>query len=456
MQQEKTIAAIATPPGEGGIAIIRLSGAEAVSILDQIFCPANPQYRRRMPSNLMVYGNIFDTEKSAIDEAMTVVMRAPKSYTREDVVELHCHGGRIIAKRVLNLMIQHGASPASPGEFTRRAFMNGRIDLSQAEAVQQLIGAQSQKASDAALHQMQGGVSARIQALREDIIKLLSAVEACIDFPEEVAEEEAISDLLPKTLHLAETLETAANARHAKVLQEGIRVVIAGQPNVGKSTLLNALLQEDRAIVTDVPGTTRDVLTEGLLLDGILFHLSDTAGLRDSQDEVERIGIERAEQVLSHADIGLILIDASLPWQDAYIELIEKPFAGKRLLVLNKGDLPSVLSESSVQKHLPKYPVLSISAREGIGISQLTDRLVAMAEEVLPADAALTNGRHIEAAQCAARSLRAAASSMEQDLPLDLCAVDLREALHRLGTITGESVDEQVLDEIFASFCVGK
>lgn len=451
-----TIAALATPPGAGGLSVVRISGPDSVSLLSAVFSPAGKQTVEAMPSHRLTYGHVVDAARQPLDESMAVLMRAPRSYTREDVAEIHCHGGHISSSRILSLLFANGAKPAAPGEFTRRAFENGRIDLSQAEAVQQFINASGTRAADSALSQMMGGVSRQVQSACAAITAQLAAVEASIDFPDEVDEQEAIALLLPQTRAWAKKLRDACDERRARVLRDGLRVVIVGPPNVGKSSLLNALLMEERAIVTDIPGTTRDILTESLWLDGVLVHLSDTAGLHESEDHIERIGITRAQAAMQRADVCTFVMDASKPWNDQYLELLQLPFSGTRLVLLNKDDLPRQLTPADVQARLPDVPVIALSAKEETGLATLTDCLIACATDGPPADTLLTNARHIDAAKSAAIALEHATRAIEEGVELDLCAVDLRDALHHLGAITGEDVDEDVLNRIFSDFCVGK
>lgn len=454
---QPTIAAIATPPGPGGIAILRISGPDAAAVLAAFFRPAGSGTVSGMPSHQLTYGHVLDTEGQVVDEAMAVLMRAPRSYTREDVAEVHSHGGPVIAQRLLALALAHGAAPAGPGDFTRRAFENGRIDLSQAEAVMQLIGAGSARAAQAAARQLSGGVSRQIAEIRQGVIQALAGIEAVIDFPEEVSEAEAVASLLPDLKGLAQRLRSACDPKQARVLREGLQVVLVGRPNAGKSSLLNALLETDRAIVTDIPGTTRDILTESLWLDGVLLHLSDTAGLGEGEDVVERIGMERTRKAVEEADVCLFVLDAARPWQAAYQPLLTLPTPAAKLVVLSKGDLPPVLGEAEVLAHLAEpMPVLTLSAKEGQGLSQLTQALLSLALGRAPSEETLLNARHLESAGLALAAIEGALAALREGVPLDLAGVDLRQALHHLGAITGEAVDEQVLDRIFETFCVGK
>lgn len=448
-----TIAALATPPGQGGLAVIRMSGPDAVDILKKLFVPAGNQ--TAFVDRMMMYGHIV-LDGHPLDECMAVVMRAPRSYTREDVVEIQVHGGEQVVSSVLKAVFHLGAEAAEPGEFTRRAFENGRIDLSQAEAVMQLISATGQQAADAALRQLQGGTLRFVQEAQTELISLMAGVTAAIDYPEEIEEEEAVGAIAPDLIRLANKLLAACDERGAAVLEEGLRVVICGKPNAGKSSLLNALLMEDRAIVTDIPGTTRDTVEGSIQLDGIRIHLKDTAGIRDSEETVERIGVNRAREAIKSADLRLMVLDIGQK-PDAEDEAILRLIEGMdNLYIFNKSDLPEHpgFSDWLQGQHIPKDETMTLSAQLGIGLDALRARLRAAAGN--PGQNALTLSRHMKLARRAAEALKRAALAMQDGLPLDLCAVDLNEALAHLGEITGDNFSEALLDEVFASFCVGK
>ena len=450
-----TIVAPATAPGEGGIAIVRVSGARAQEVLAALFRAADGVPVSAWPSHRLTYGRVVDGE-AAIDEAMAVVLRAPRSYTREDVAEVHCHGGAWVVREVLRLALVAGARPAEPGEFTRRAFLHGRIDLAQAEAVMALIGAEGAQAARTALRQMQGNVSRRVAQARAEAVRLLAGAEAALDFPDEVDEAEAAGSLGQDARALAHALRAACDARGGKLLREGLDVVIAGRPNAGKSTLLNALLGEERAIVTEVPGTTRDLLTERIVLDGLVLQLTDTAGLRESGDRVEAEGIARAQAALARADVQLIVLDASEPLDAQDAALLRAPSEVPRIVALNKGDLPACLRAAEVSALAAGAQVLSVTASTGEGLAALRGALRAQAAQPERAEGALTQARHIAAAARAADALEAAADALAAGIPLDLAAIDLRAALRALGEITGEEATEDVLDAVFSAFCVGK
>ncbi|MBQ7850211.1 MAG: tRNA uridine-5-carboxymethylaminomethyl(34) synthesis GTPase MnmE [Clostridia bacterium] len=446
-----TIAAIATAPGQGGVAIVRLSGPDAESILLRVFRPSGKS-TLPLTSHLLTYGHVVDGNER-VDECMAVLMRGPRSYTREDVAEIQLHGGAYLSQRVLSLCLREGARLAEAGEFTRRAFLNGRIDLSQAEAVMALIAAQGEQSRRAAMRQLEGGASAFIRRAADTLYELQAGVAACIDYPEEISEEEAADGLVPRAEQLAAELDAACDERAARILQSGLRVALCGQPNVGKSSLLNALLGEERAIVTPIPGTTRDMVTGDLLLSGSVIHLTDTAGLHATDDPVEQLGVQRARRAMTEADVVLIVLDASraLDSDDLALlnELQDRPCA----VVLNKCDLPCVVYPEDVTPLLPAAPVITVSAGLPGTLAPLKDFL---AQQAAVSDRlALTQPRHVEAARRAARLLRQAADTARL-LTVDMAAIDLQAAQLSLAEITGDEVGERLLDRVFGMFCVGK
>ena len=446
MTSQDTIAAIATAPGQGGVGIVRISGPEAEQVLSRVFRPAKAA---ALVSHMLTYGHVMDGGET-VDECMAVLMRAPRSYTREDVAELQLHGGTYLCQRVLALCLQNGARLAEPGEFTRRAFLNGRIDLSQAEAVMGLISAQGEQARRAALRQLEGGASSFIRQAAEELYDLQAGIAACIDFPEEISEEEAAVNLRPRMLALADTLDNACDERAARIVSSGLNVALCGRPNVGKSSLLNALLGEERAIVTDVPGTTRDMVTGDMTLGGSVIHLTDTAGQHDTDDPVERLGVERARRAAAQADVVLAVMDGSAAPTEDDMALLAQLKGMNAALILNKSDLPARLSPEEAAALLPGAKVLSLSARDPASLHPLRTFL---AEQAAVSDhMTLTQPRHLEAARRAASHLRQAA---EADL-LDLAAIDLQSAKAALGEITGDQVEERLLDRVFNQFCVGK
>ena len=449
-RRHDTIAAQATPPGEGGIAIVRVSGPACREVLSRVFAARNGQ--PLLPRRL-TFGHILDGEE-VVDEAMAVLMPAPHSYTREDVGELHCHGSQALVARVLALLLRAGARMAAPGEFTYRAFIGGRVDLSQAEAVMRMIRAGSERAMRSAHRQMEGGVSAFVHEAREAITALLAALSAAVDFPDEVEESLASEEVSRGCAAIAARLRAACDPRAGRIEDEGLRVALAGRPNAGKSTLLNALVGGERAIVTDVPGTTRDTLTERICVNGVSIVLTDTAGLRETDDPVERIGVSRARQAIAQADVLALVLDASVPFgaED------EEALGGltPQLLVLSKGDLPARVGEEELRRRFPDVHGVTVCAQTGEGMDALRDALAAFAPEEATESGALTQARHVEAALRACASLDDAVRAIAEGFPLDMAAIDLSAALDALGEITGETMRESVIDEVFSRFCVGK
>ena len=573
-RQNDTIAAIATPPGEGGIAIVRISGARAGEFLRAAFRPAR---RGKMKHGQMRYGTLTDPAGAPIDEVMAVFFRAPRSYTREDVAEIHLHGGTMCARAAMERLLSLGARAAEPGEFTYRAFMNGRVDLSEAEAIMGLIGARSQAARRASIRQLRGGVSAPIGRMREELTGLLAKIEAATDFPDEIDEDVTAKDVREGASRIRNELSRAADGRRARIVRDGASVVLCGRPNVGKSSLMNALLSADRAIVTDIPGTTRDVLTESFEIGGVRYQLSDTAGIRETADAIEKIGVTRARDALRDADCVLLVLDSSAPLTPSDQSMLAARDE-RYLTVLNKSDLapaahsanptapatasalpanapatasaphafpantpatasalpafpanapatasaphafpakapdtasvsaPSVSSDkdtgtavtsvspvssakdtgaavtsvspessakdtgtaaSSVSPvflakdtgtaapSIPREPIRA-SAKTGEGIDEILRAIERVCRQSGASEDQMTLPRHIECAHHAMQALDRAIRSIESNLPLDLCATDLREALAHLGDITGETMNEHVIDRVFSDFCVGK
>jgi len=451
MSASSTIAAIATPRGSGGIAIIRISGSLALPILQASFRPAHAA--RAFEPSRMMYGHVVSADGVVIDEALAVFMPGPHSYTREDVAEIHCHGGDIAARRTLARTLELGALPAGPGEFTKRAFLSGRIDLARAEAVMQLIGANSEAAARASVRQLEGGVSGFVRDASAKIIDQLALIEASTDFPDEVEEEAASEQVASGLRAIIAEISRRCDPKGARMLREGASIVLAGRPNVGKSSLMNALLNQERAIVTAIPGTTRDVLTERISIGGVTAELSDTAGQRDTLDPVEKIGVDRAKSAMETADIVLVVLDASSEMDDSDRELLQNADA-RTVVCLNKMDLDAVLTREDIES-LTAAEVIELSASTGHGMQTLISALEARLSENLSEDS-LTVERHIELAQRAAQSLERALSAIEMMMPLDVVSLDLKSALETLSEITATNATEDVITEIFARFCVGK
>ncbi len=455
--EEDTIAAIATPLGAAGISVIRISGANALAVADACFRSAGKSrgVLANAPTHTIHYGHIFHDGR-CVDEVLTSVMRGPRTYTREDVIEISCHGGMTATRSVLDTILSGGARLAQPGEFTKRAFLNGRIDLSQAEAVADIIHARTEFALAAAQRQLKGSLSTRIELLRDDLIKILAHLEAHIDFPDEDIAPDTQSDLVEKlggaVVSIRRLLATAAEGQ---ILRHGIRVAILGRPNVGKSSLLNRLLGRDRAIVSPIPGTTRDTVEEIANVRGIPFVFVDTAGLRDSPDEVERQGVLRSRDAAANSEIILHVIDssASLPAEDQklFTEFVNR----KRILVLNKTDLPE-----APQPDLPRSsPVIRLSALSGDGLELLKDalkELVWSGEVTLEAAEIMINSRHQEALKRALAATEESQSSLRRSANLEITAMELRIAVNAVGEVVGKTSTEDILDSIFSQFCIGK
>lgn len=445
-----TIAAQATASGEGGIAIVRVSGQDCEGILSRVFRAKNG---KPLQNRVLTFGHVLDGD-TVIDEAMAVMFRAPYSYTREDVAEIHCHGSDALVRRILLLLLGAGARMANPGEFTCRAFLNGRIDLSQAEAVMRMIRAGSDRAMTSAIRQMEGGVSAFVRAAREEIIGLLAEIAAAIDFPDEIEETQTAQEIHARCASIEKKLRTSCDPRAGRIEDEGLRVVLCGRPNAGKSSLLNALIGGERAIVTDIPGTTRDTLTESMQIDGLKVCLTDTAGLRETGDMVERIGVERARKALGEADVRVLVLDSSCAiTQEDRESLCELE---PQIVVLSKGDLASVVTGEDVAREFPSAKCVTVCAPKGEGLDALKQLLIAFAPRDGAESSMLSQARHVQAALRACDSLSDVQRAIDDGMTLDMCAVDLSAALDALGEITGETMSEQVIGEVFARFCVGK
>ena len=439
------IAAIATARGEGGVAIVRVSGDGAESILLGAFRPAARV--GTLESHRMYFGWLIGENGEKLDEVMAVLMRAPRSYTREDVAEIQCHGGGAAAKKALERVLALGASPAGPGEFTKRAFMNGRIDLSQAEAVMRVVSAGGEAALRTSVRELEGGVSRFVGGCRKRLNDLLALIEASNDFPDEIDEPAAARKVASEALEIAGRLRAGSDEKAARIVREGLSVVLAGRPNVGKSSLLNALTGSDRAIVTDRPGTTRDVLTETITIDGARIDLSDTAGQRDTEDSVEKIGVERARAAQKSADVVLVVLDGSQPLTGEDRALLSEA-DGRFIIVRNKSDLTGGGDADDAD--------ICVSARTGEGIDELRRMIRERAGVAELGETVMTGPRAIACAKRAAGALERAAASIESGAPLDMASIDLWEARNALGEITGEDAGEAVIDAVFEQFCVGK
>ena len=450
-----TIAAISTPLGEGAIGIVRLSGTDSFKIAKKIF---KGKDLNSVASHTLNYGHIVDPDKDEIlDEVMIGAMRSPKTFTREDIIEINTHGGIAVTNEILQLVIREGARLAEPGEFTKRAFLNGRVDLTQAEAVMDIIRAKTDKAMNIAVKQLDGSLSDLINNTRQEILNTLAQVEVNIDYPEYDDVEEATTEIIREKTTEFEALLTnlLKTARRGKILREGISTAIIGRPNVGKSSLLNNLLREEKAIVTDIEGTTRDVIEEYVNINGVPLKLVDTAGIRETEDIVERIGVERSRKALKEADLVLLVLNASEPLTDQDRQLLEISQDSNRIILLNKVDLPQ-------QIELDEIPAdhIKISVLKNQNINQIEDRINALFFEnagLVEQDATyLSNARHISLIEKAVESLQAVNEGLAMGMPVDLLQVDLTRTWEILGEITGDAAPDELITQLFSQFCLGK
>jgi len=456
---EETIAAIATPFGEGGIGIIRMSGEESLKIVKDIFVPASG---KPLTNRMLTYGHVYDDEKNVIDEVMAVFMKAPKTYTREDVVEINCHGGVVPVQKILSLILSKGARLAEPGEFTKRAFLNGRLDLTQAEAVIDLISAKAEKTFDVAMKQLEGAVSGKIRECREALTDVLVNLTVNIDYPDEDIEEITYKELAHdlETV-LSEIKLLLAGFDTGRILKEGLRFAIIGKPNVGKSSLMNALLKESRAIVTDIPGTTRDTIEENLSIHGIPVVLTDTAGIRETEDYVEAMGIERSKESFNRADLIIMVMDGSGEIENTDLEIIEKLDPVKSVILLNKNDLATGIAVDDVKRITPngETEVISVSMKKTDDILRIEEILlerICLGKVTQQNSAVITNVRQKNLLDTAALSLSDAIEATYALEPLEVLEIDVKEAYLALGEILGEETAENILEEVFSRFCLGK
>ena len=462
MQTEfDTIAAISTAPGEGAIGIVRISGDLAISIASSIYQCGTKQLEEQK-THTIHYGHIVDPKSGEIyDEVMVSVLRAPKTFTREDIVEINCHGGIVAINRVLQLVLRMGARLAEPGEFTKRAFLNGRIDLSQAEAVMDLIRAKTDKSMQLAMRQLDGQLSHLIQNLRQEILNTLAQVEVNIDYPEyDDVEEMTLQLLREKTQQVLQGIRALLNtASQGKILRDGLKTAIVGRPNVGKSSLLNVLLREEKAIVTDIAGTTRDTIEEYVNVRGVPLQLIDTAGIRETDDVVEKIGVERSRKALKEADFVLLLLNQSETLQEEDIRLLETTKGMKRIILFNKTDLPSKLSKEDIAPYAQAEEIVTTSMLNKEGIDQLEEKIAGyfFQGQMNERDATyLSNTRHIALLEKAEQALVEVQNGIEMEMPVDLIQIDFTRAWDLLGEITGDSVQDELLTQLFSQFCLGK
>ena len=459
MYKNETIAAISTSMNNSGISIVRISGEEAINIIKKIFVPFKKDKDiENVKSHTVHYGNIVSNGK-VIDEVLVIIMKAPNTYTRENVVEIDCHGGVLVTKKIFEILLENGARCAEPGEFTKRAFLNGRIDLSQAEAVSDIINAKNNLALDASISQLKGNIGNRIKELRARIIHHIAFIEAALDDPEHISVDNYgdelkidINDILNE---LNKMLSTSDNGR---IISEGIKTVILGKPNAGKSSLMNTLLGEERAIVTDVAGTTRDTLEESMSLSELHLNIIDTAGIRETEDIVEKIGVERSKKIAAEADLVIYVVDSSVPMDENDREIISLISNKKSIVLLNKTDLECIVTREDIKKLIDSEPI-EISAKENVGLDILEyrirkmfyDGMISFNDEIY-----ITNLRHKEALINSINSLKMVVESIDNGMPEDFYSIDLMSAYETLGNIIGEAVSDDLVNEIFSKFCMGK
>lgn len=453
-----TIAAISTAIGEAGIAIVRMSGEDSINIIDKIFVSTSGKKIADAENKKFLYGHICDGNKK-IDEVLVVKMKGPHSYTAEDIVEIHCHGGIVSVKRILNLILSKGARLAEKGEFTKRGFLNGRIDLTQAEAVIDMIKAKTDISFDLGLNQLSGALSEVLNKLKDELISMQALIVANIDFPDEDIEDAAYNDLVGRSEKILNKMDNLLeNSKNSRLLRDGINTVILGKPNVGKSSLLNGLLKYERAIVTDIAGTTRDVIEDYINLDGVLLKISDTAGIRETDDEVEKIGVNIAREKLKDADLVIAIFDISREFDKNDIEILKLIENKKHITILNKDDLEQKISDEEIEKYFKDdYLRLSVMKNESVKkVEKLILDLFFNGELQISSDTVLSNIRHINALKEARKELLEIKESLNKKVFLDLIEVDLENVIAHISEITGTITTEDILDRVFSDFCIGK
>ncbi|MDU5324416.1 MAG: tRNA uridine-5-carboxymethylaminomethyl(34) synthesis GTPase MnmE [Peptoniphilus harei] len=453
-----TIAAISTAIGEAGIAIVRMSGDDSVNIIDEIFVSASGKKMAEAENRKFLYGHIADGDK-LIDEVLVVKMKGPHSYTAEDIVEIHCHGGVVSVKRILNLILSKGARLAEKGEFTKRGFLNGRIDLTQAEAVIDMIKAKTDISFDMGLNQLSGALSEVLNKLKDELVSIQALIVANIDFPDEDIEDAAYHDLMERSDKILEKMDNLLdNSKNSRLLRDGINTVILGKPNVGKSSLLNGLLKYDRAIVTDIAGTTRDIIEDYINLDGVLLKITDTAGIRETDDEVEKIGVNIAREKLKEADLVIAIFDISRDFDKDDEEILNLIKDKKHITILNKDDLDQKISDEEIEKYF-KDDYLRLSVMENESVKKIENLIIDLffdGELQISSDSILSNIRHINALKEAKKALLEVNESLKEKVFLDLIEVDLENVIGHISEITGTITTEDILDRVFSDFCIGK
>ena len=454
-----TIASISTAPGIGGIGIIRMSGKNTFNVLDKIFKAKSPKSIEEIPGYTIKYGHIFDGEK-IIDEVLVSYFKAPKSYTTEDMCEINSHGGTVIMRKILELCLKNGAELAEPGEFTKRAFLGGRIDLSQAESIIDIINAKSEREAKEGIKQLEGFLSEKLNEIKNNLLEIMTNIEVSIDYPEYDTPEVTNNDILRNIEESRKKLEDLKKSfDNGKLIKQGIKTVIIGKPNAGKSSLLNAILKEDRAIVTEIEGTTRDTIEEFVNINGIPLNLIDTAGIRNAKDEVERIGIEKSKKLAEDADLIIAILDSSKELSEEDIEILEIAKNKKSIVILNKVDLEQKIKPENPKLEIFNKNIINLSAKNKIGLELLFEKITTMfnLDEInIDNDIVITNERHKNLISKAIENLDKAKNILKDGMPVDIIAISLKDVLSNLGAITGEEAGEEIIDEIFARFCLGK
>lgn len=456
-----TIAAISTAPAIGGIGIVRMSGKDCFEVLEKIFKPKNPETIENIAGYIIKYGTIVNPETNrVVDEVLVSYFKCPKSYTAENMCEINSHGGIVVLREILELCLKNGAELAKPGEFTERAFLNGRIDLTQAEAIIDIINAKSTREAQESANQLEGYLSRKINEIREKIMDIMVKIEANIDYPEYDVEEVSNKDAENKLKEIEnELIKLSKTFENGKILKEGVKIAIIGSPNAGKSSLLNSMLKEERAIVTDIAGTTRDIIEEQISIEGIPFKVIDTAGIRDAKDKIEQIGIEKSKKAANEADVILAVFDSSVPLNDEDREILNLLKHKKSIIVLNKTDLKQIVNNECKEIQDVNTEVINISLKNNEGLERIYESLVKMFnlnQINLDNELTITNIRHQELINKAMESTRKALNDLNNSMPIDIISINIKEILEHLGEITGDNVSEDIIKSIFAKFCLGK
>ena len=454
-----TIASISTAPGVGGIGIIRMSGENTFKVLDKIFIAKNPQKIEEIQGYTIKYGHIIDGEK-IIDEVLVSYFKAPKSYTTENMCEINSHGGIVIMRKILDLCLKNGADLAEPGEFTKRAFLGGRIDLSQAESIIDIINAKSDREAKEGIKQLEGFLSEKINEIKNDLLEIMTNIEVSIDYPEYDTPDITNNDILKTIENTRKKLYRLKKSfDNGKIIKQGIKTVIIGKPNAGKSSLLNAILKEDRAIVTEIEGTTRDTIEEFININGIPLNLIDTAGIREAKDEVEMIGIEKSKKLANDADLIIAIFDSSKDFSKEDVEILNIAKNKKSIIILNKIDLKQIITHENPKLDSFKENIINMSTKNKIGLEELFKKITTLFnlnEINLDNDIVITNERHKNIISKAIENLDKAEEILKQGMPVDIIAISLKDVLSNLAAITGEEAGEEIINEIFARFCLGK